>query len=104
MASIEASSAANLGEVIIIIDGSLTGASYTSVESNNSVIELDTSATAISGGKRLLPLPLAGKNDRGIFPILDNKILLYPGQVLTVAGSSSNSATIRASVLWKELF
>jgi hypothetical protein len=47
---------------------------------------------------------LAGKNDNEIVPLIPYKIILNPGETITMAGVSANSATIDGSLLWKELF
>ena len=103
--SIEASSANNLGSVRFVKNTTLGGTpSYSDISSTDSVVEIDTSGTTLTGGKELISEPLAGKNDKGILDILNLKIILNPGDSITVAGTSSNSATIDASIIWKELF
>ena len=67
-------------------------------------IEIDTAGTTVTGGKELGAGLLAGKNDGLRVPLIDNKIILNPGETLTIAGSSANSATIRAQITWRELF
>ena len=47
---------------------------------------------------------LAGKNDEFRRELIQSKIILNPGDTLTIAGSSANSATIDAQVTWRELF
>jgi hypothetical protein len=104
-ASIEASSANNLGSIRVVKNATLGGApSYSNINTNNSVIEIDTSGTTVTGGKEIVAVELAGKNDRDKAPLIDNKIILNPGESITVAGSSANSATIRAQITWRELF
>lgn len=103
--SIEASSANNLGKLRIIKNTTLGGSpSYSDISTTNSVIEIDTAGTTITGGKELGAGLLAGKNDRFRISLIDNKIILNPGETLTVAGSSANSATIDAQISWRELF
>ena len=64
-ASIEASAANNLGVVRFIKDATLGGTpSWSDINTNNSVVEIDTSASSVSGGKSLFNVPLAGKNDK----------------------------------------
>lgn len=104
-ASIEASSANNLGTIRIVKNATLGGTpSYADINTTDSVIEIDVAGTTVTGGKDLGSVQLAGKNDKDRVPLLDNKIILNPGETLTIAGSSANSATIDANATWKELF
>ena len=103
--SIEASSANNLGSIRVVKNAALGGTpSYSDINATNSVIEFDMDGTTVTGGKELGAGLLAGKNDRFGFSLISNKIMLNPGETLTLAGSSDNSATIRAQVTWRELF
>ncbi len=104
-ASIEASSANNLGAVRIVKNATLGGTpSYADINTTDSVIEIDVAGTTVTGGKVLGIIQLAGKNDKDRIPLLADKIILNPGETLTMAGSSANSATIDANATWKELF
>ena len=103
--SIEASSANNLGTLRVVKNATLGGTpSYSDINTNNSVIEIDTSGTTVTGGKEIVAVELAGKNDRDKTPLIDNKIILNPGESITVAGSSANSATMRSQTAWRELY
>ena len=102
--SIEANAANNLGDIRIVRDGTLTDPSYSNINTNNSVVEVDTSATGISGGTELFSIPLAGKNDKFDKDVVNKKIILKPGGTITMTGASVNSATIRNAILWRELF
>jgi hypothetical protein len=104
--SIEASAANNLGKIRIIKNATLGGSpSYADISATDSVVEIDTAGTTVTGGKTLQVVSLAGKNDRISEGDLTNyEIILSPGDTITVAGTSANSATINASLLWKELF
>ncbi len=103
--SIEASSANNLANIRVIKNTTLGGTpSYSDINTSNSVVEIDTSGTTITGGQELISVPLAGKNDKEIRDIVNLRLLLNPGETITIAGSSLNSATIRAGILWRELF
>ena len=104
-ASIEASSANNLGNVRIVKNAALGGTpSWSDINTTDSVVEIDTSGTTVAGGKELEGEALAGKNDKFRIPVIDNKIILNPGETLTIAGSSDNSAIIRGQTSWRELF
>lgn len=103
--NIEASSANNLGEVRLVRDATLGGSpSYSDINTSNSVAEIDTSGTTVTGGKELIVIELAGRDDKESIDLSSYDIILAPGETITVAGSSGSNATIRASILWKELF
>lgn len=103
-ASIESVSANNLGTVRLIKNATIGGSpSWADINTANSVMELDTAGT-ITGGTDLLDEFLAGRNDKTFTKLNDWKIIIAPGDSLTVVGSSANSATIDASLVWKELF
>lgn len=104
-ASIEASAANNLGSVRLVKNATLGGTpSYADISTSNSVVEIDVAGTTVTGGVDIFPAPLAGKNDRILERLTDYKIILNPGETVTLAGVSANSATIEGSLLWKELF
>jgi len=100
----DANQANTLTTVRLLRDVSLTGASFSDINTNDSVVEIDTSATSFTGGRELLPVLLSGQNDKDKLKLNDLKIIVRPGQAITVAASSSNSATVDASLFWRELF
>lgn len=103
--SIEASNANNLGNLRLVKNATLGGTpSYADINTTNSVVEIDVAGTTVTGGVEIFSIPLAGKNDKNIEEIIRHKILLSAGETLTLAGSSAGSATMRASILWRELF
>lgn len=103
--SIEANAANNLGSVRIVKNATLGGTpSYADIEASDSVVEIDVAGTTVSGGKALPPIQLAGKNDAQLLPLSLFRMIINPGETITLAGTSANSATIDASILWKELF
>jgi hypothetical protein len=102
--SVEASSANNLSSVRLIRNVTLGGSpSWSDINTTDSVVEIDTSGTTVSGGQELISIPLAGKNDKENEDITNFRITLNPGDTLTISGSSVNSATLRAGILWREL-
>ncbi len=105
-ASIEASSANNLGSVRFVKNATLGGTpSYSDINTSDSIVEIDTAGTTVTGGKTVAAEPLAGKNDKLIESgLIINKIILNPGDTLTLAGTSANSATIDGGTSWRELF
>ena len=103
--SIEASSANNLGEIHLVKNATLGGTpAYADINTNDSVVDIDTAGTTVTGGKDIFGTPLAGKNDRAHINLLPYRIIIEPGDTVTVAAESAASATINASLLWKELF
>lgn len=104
--SIEASSPNNLGNLRVIKNATLGGTpSFSDINTTDSIVEIDTAGTTVTGGIELIDLPLAGKNDKASSGFLNViRIMIAPGETLTVAGSSTNSATIDAFLFWKELF
>lgn len=103
--SIEASSANNLGQVRLVKNATLGGVpSWTDINTTDSVVEIDLAGTTVTGGKEVLPFTLAGKNDDEHEDLIIYDIEISPGDTLTAAGLSANSATIDAAILWKELF
>jgi len=104
-ASIEAASANNLGEIRVIKNATLGGVpSYSNINTNNSVIEIDTAGTTVTGGTELGSGLLAGKNDKLNRDLLSSKFIINPGETITFAGNSENSATFNARASWRELF
>lgn len=104
-ASIEASSANNLGSIRLVKNATLGGSPvYSDIDTSDSVVDMDTAGTTLTGGKEFLSINMAGKNDR-IFQIIKaHKFILNPGDTVTLAGTSANSATIEGALLWRELF
>ena len=103
--SIEAGANNNLGAVRVVKNATLGGTpSWTDIQATNSVCEIDTAGTTVTGGTTLLDSDLAGKNDRAAANLLGYEIIISPGSTITVAGLSAASATFKASLLWKELF
>lgn len=104
-ASIEASSANNLAELRLVKNATIGGVpSYSDINTSNSVVEIDTAGTTVSGGIDLFPGALAGKNDRAFQNLTDYKMIIAPGETITLAGLSANSATMKGALLFKELF
>jgi hypothetical protein len=104
-ASIEASAANNLGSIRLIRNATLGGTpSWSDINTTNSVVEVDTAGTTVTGGSTLMTIPLAGKNDKAIINLITLQTIVHEGSTVTIAGTSANSATIKAEILWKELF
>jgi hypothetical protein len=104
-ASIEATSANNLGNIRFVKNATLGGTpAYADINTTDSVVEVDVAGTTVTGGKDLEGSFLAGKNDEFHTDLINDKIILNPGETLTMAGLSTNSASIRAQTTWRELF
>ncbi len=103
--SVEASTPNNLATIRFVLDATLWWVpSYANINTNNSTVSLDTAWTTVTWGKEITSIQLAWKNDRILENILNLKIILQDSETLTVAVSSTNSATFKWSLLWKELF
>jgi len=103
--SIQVSSANNLGSVRLVKNATLGGTpSYTDINTSDSIVDFDVAATTVTGGKDLFNIDLAGKNDKEAENLVPYKIIIAPGDTVTFAGTSVSSATIKGSLLWKELF
>lgn len=99
-------------EVVIIADGTLTGARWNDVNSTRSCAEYDISATSITGGVEIKIDPFAaaqGNNNSGQLDGLLGKAVLWDRQdgvtgILTIAaiayGATSNC---RCDLGWKEI-
>ena len=105
-ASIEANAANNLGDILIVKNAAIGGTpSYSDINTANSVVEIDVAGTTVTGGTLIAAGPLAGKNDKlSADSLILSKIILNPGDTLTLAAESANSATIDAGATWRELF
>lgn len=103
--SIEANSANNLGSVRLVKNATLGGTLvWNDINTTNSVVEIDVAGTTVTNGTPIFPAPLAGKNDKILENLTSYKIILNPGETMTLAGLSANEATMQGSLLWKELF
>lgn len=103
--SIEANAANNLGTIRVVKNTTLGGTpSYADISTSNSVIDIDVNGTTLTGGTELFSFFLAGKNDNLFHELKGHGFLLAPGETLTVSALSANSATVDASILWKEIF
>lgn len=102
---IEASSPNNLAQFRVIKNATLGGTpSYSDISTNNSLVDIDVAGTTVTNGTELFSGDLAGKNDKILEKLNDFKIMVHPGNTITVAIQSANSATLNGSLMWKELF
>ncbi len=103
--SIEAGAANNLGTARLLKNATLGGTpSYSDINTTDSICDIDTSGTTVTGGKTIAVFELAGKNDRVGGDITSFDFIMSPGDTVTLAVESVASATFKGSLLWKELF
>lgn len=81
-------------------NGVLTNASFTDIDTNDSMVSFDTAATAISGGDKQF------STGGAIFDLTSATLYLYPGQTFTVTqeGVSGSSGNVSCSINWEEDF
>lgn len=86
-------------------NATLTGASFVDVDTNDSMMSEDTSATAVSGGDIQLSAGLAKSDSRNI-SLADTSFFLNPGDSLTVTAeaTSGTGGEATGSFNWEELF
>jgi hypothetical protein len=105
LGAIDANQITNLAELRVVRNTTLGGdPDFSDINATDSVVEIDVAGTTLTGGQELLGTPFAGQNDKEVRDVTNLKIILNPGDSLTVAGSSTNSATMTGGVIWRELF
>ena len=80
----------------------LTGASYTEIDANDSIVEYDTSATAATGGIEQFASGL-GKSDSRGFNLSTSSFALNPGDHLTLTATSASAVEIDVGINWEEV-
>jgi len=75
--------------------------SYSDIDTNTSVVEVDTSATTVTGGFELLEVITVGGQGSQVVQ-LDRGFHMAPGDTLTVTAVSSSSSTAITSLGWVE--
>ena len=87
-------------------NATLVGSSFADIGTTTSVMEVDTSATSFSGGRKLFTLAL-GKTGNEVIQLLDTLAgLLNPGDTLTATSipASQNNSETTVSFNWTEDF
>jgi hypothetical protein len=97
----------------LVLDGTLTGASYVSVDSK-SIAEYDITATALTGGTTLFKGFMGNSNDQftidiskifeGQFRGLMQKVFATPANTLTLmaVNEAAGSTSMLANLTWRE--
>ena len=88
----------------IYLNATLTGtASWSDVNGDDSVMEVDTAQTYDSGGK-LLFAGIVSKDNGQVFDLANLEIDIIPGDVVTITSESANSNDMSAALIWQEDF
>lgn len=83
-------------------NATLVGADFNDVDTENSVVSFDSSATSLSGGKSDIVIGLA-KVDSVTISVTDVSIVILPGETITISGQSDGASDISVSLSWEEL-
>lgn len=105
--SIEANAANNLATIILYKNMDLsTGTlpSYSDINTTDSIVEIDTTATIGLGGKFLIGLKLAGKNGKDSKMIKELDFIIRAGETVTAIADSVANADYNSDLLWQALF
>ena len=90
---------------IYLVKGATLGGtpSFTDILSSESVVDMDSSGTTVSGGTTIFSLGMA-KSDNTFVELDKQDILLHPGETLTVHAVTASAGEVVVSVRWRELF
>ena len=77
--------------------------SYANIDAVNSVLQIDTAGTTVTGGTLMYALELA-KVESKVLNLFDAHIKILPGETLTVSASSAAASDISITVRERELF
>lgn len=100
-----AGAVALIGSWRLVKNATLGGSpSWANISTTDSIVELDTAGTTVTGGRELMSGSLFGDKDRATENAVEYDIILQPGEILTLSVQASLSATFQGSLLWKELF
>lgn len=92
--------------ISLIRNGTLSGTSFTDIDSNNSVMEISTTGS-VSGGTLVWTNPSGLDGDASyiqLFPNQTYNIILLPGDTLTIVGTSIASTSVDVNTAWEEQF
>lgn len=91
----------------VVLNPTLGGSpSWSDLSATDSIVEVDTAQTTVSSEGVLLAVAyLAGSLDReNLIDLVDESILIRPGDEIAVLVESTNPATFTAFLSWHELF
>lgn len=91
-------------EFVLMRNCTVTGPSYSDVDTNNSVFEVTTTGT-ITGGTFEMSFPL-GKSEGANFDIGTGHVHLelFPGETMSIFAYSTGASDVTASFRWEEYF
>jgi hypothetical protein len=93
-----------LATITIYRNATLGGvASYSDINGDDSIMEVDTAQTYSSGGKNLFSTTVA-KDSGGHFDFGEEEFQIVPGDVITVTIDSSGAGTAKSTMSWIEDF
>lgn len=102
---VDANAANNLTSVRLVRNATLGGSQeYSKVSEYNSIMEKDVYGTTVTGGEDAIDFILAGQRDSQVLKVNEWELLLEPEDTWTIATSSTANATVKVSLIWKELF
>lgn len=86
-------------------NATITGGAWSSVDANNSTMEVNTTAASFSGGTSEMVVPML-KTDTLALDLGAGRIHLelYPGESLMVTGYSASSNEVEIALRWEEYF
>lgn len=93
-------------KIRIDIDSTLTSSAFAVVDSDDSVVSTDSTATALTGGEDQFTFTL-NSGDRQFIDLSSEEFILGPGTVFTVSAqqtAAGTNSTVDVSINWVELF
>lgn len=88
-----------LVRIQLILNGIIVGASFTDVDTNLSILEFSNTETSISGGSNIVDIPV-GKADNAFIDLSSLKLILFPGETISVVASTlSGAGDVSASLI-----
>lgn len=82
-------------------NATLTGASFSDINTTSSVVEYDTSATAFTGGTEIYTFMFAS-NDSNYLDLVQHQFYLNPNDYYTITATSSASTEVHVTLSWVE--
>lgn len=89
----------------LLKNATLSGTSYSNIDSTNSCMQYSTAGSYTSGGTEVFVMPLAQLGQELLFLTPnDVEIVLYPGDTITFLADVGGNTTVNISVYWRELY